>query len=117
MTKVVFNACYGGFGLSRSAILLGRALSGNHKWGGPSLKGDLYDNGGTCNEDYGHCRELKRTDPILIRVIEELGEEANGDHADLRIEEIQTGIRYRIDEYDGSERVITVEDYEWEIAE
>lgn len=61
-------------------------------------------------------RGFKRSDPILVRVVEELGDAASGDHAKLKIEEIPAGSQYRIDEYDGSERVMTRDSYEWETA-
>ena len=44
-----------------------------------------------------------RTDPILIEVVEELGEKADGDFADLQIVEIPDGMIYDIDDYDGIE--------------
>jgi hypothetical protein len=44
-------------------------------------------------------------------------EAAGGDHAALAICELPDGARYRIDEYDGSERVMQPEDYEWVLAE
>lgn len=50
-------------------------------------------------------RDIKRDDPELIRVIEELGKAANGKCASLRIVEIPDGIEWEINEYDGSESV------------
>lgn len=96
MTKIVYNKCFGGFDLSKEAIELGRDLTGNSKW-------------------IHHY--IERTDPILIRILEELGsEKASGDYASLAIEELPEGTVYRIDEYDGREIVKTVEDYEWSTA-
>ena len=46
-----------------------------------------------------------RTDELLIQVIEELGKEANGICADLKIIEIPDDIEYEITEYDGLEKV------------
>ena len=51
--------------------------------------------------------ELDRTDPDLIKVIEELGSEAaSGDCSSLAIADIGES-KYHIDEYDGWETVIT----------
>jgi hypothetical protein len=97
MTKIAYNACYGGFGLSSAAIKRGREISGNPKWGG-----------------WG--RDISRADPTLIAVIEELGEAANGDCASLKIRELPVGTKYRIDEYDGTEKVVTIDEYDWETA-
>lgn len=47
----------------------------------------------------------KRDDPLLVQVVEELGEKANGRCADLEIVEIPDGVEWEIDEYDGNERV------------
>lgn len=46
-----------------------------------------------------------RTDPILIQVVEELGEEANSPYAELKIVEIPDDIDWEIDEYDGRESI------------
>ncbi|MGD9670241.1 MAG: hypothetical protein AB7U75_14585 [Hyphomicrobiaceae bacterium] len=61
-------------------------------------------------------RDLERHDPLLVQVVEELGDDASGTYARLRIEDVPSGMQYRIDEYDGSERVMTREDYEWKTA-
>ena len=50
-------------------------------------------------------REIDRTDPHLIQAVEELGEEANGDFAKLKVVEIPDGLDYEIDEYDGMESI------------
>ena len=46
-----------------------------------------------------------RTDPLLIEVIEELGDAANGSCAKLKVIEIPDGIKYEIEDYDGNESV------------
>ena len=95
MTKVVYNNCYGGFGLSRKAVILGQKLANDPNWCGNSLA---------------------RTDSILVAVVEQLGKKANGKHASLAIEEVPKGTAYRIDEYDGYESVKINSDYDWDIA-
>lgn len=142
MAKIVYNACYGGFGLShkatmRYATLKGIKLypfvpaldvAGNRNYGQyvrateETLNETLIVTYFTTPEQdddayyyLGHMEE-DRSDPILIRVVEELGKEANGECADLRIEEIPNGTLYRIDEYDGFEKVMTQSDYRWNVA-
>lgn len=57
---------------------------------------------------YAHAhdnRPSKRDDPLLVQVVEELGDEANGAHAKLAIVKIPADVEYVIEEYDGSEHV------------
>lgn len=46
-----------------------------------------------------------RSDPLLVRVVEELGDAASGAHAALKIIEIPDGVEYEIHDYDGMESV------------
>lgn len=114
MTKIVYNDCFGGFGLSKKAVERYFQLKG---WGLVVVK---YDCGWPCyyrdNGDDFYPRDLERDDPILVQVVEELGSEANGDFSELAIRELPAGTRYRIDEYDGSESVITDDEQGWRIA-
>ena len=116
MTKVVYNSCYGGFGLSEKAVRLARERSGNEKWGDITLVGETYPDGsGVCEAFLGSSYPLynvSRSDPVLVAIVEELGVEANGRFANLKIRDLPAGARYRIDEYDGNERVMTVGDYD-----
>lgn len=58
---------------------------------------------------YIDSRPEDRSDPDLIAVIEELGEErASGALAELKIVEIPDGVEYEIEEYDGIEWVSEV---------
>jgi hypothetical protein len=145
MTKVVYNACFGGFSLSRAAIYRYAELKGLKLYPEPneilpslsiywtippdqqpaSLEGEAWhratdEEKRAYNEAYRkgvlNDREISRTDPILVQVVEELGDAANGDHAQLRIEDVPAGTKYRIDEYDGNESVMTIDSYEWETA-
>lgn len=61
-------------------------------------------------------RYIPRDDPHLVQVIEEMGEKASGRCASLKIAEVPSGSRYRIDEYDGNESVMTADDYDWQVA-
>ena len=113
MRKIVYNACYGGFGLSDKAVQRYSDLTGlgltHHK---PYLLGHWE----LPNGDYWYDTDLSRSDPILVQVVEELGEEANGDYAKLAFREVEPGTKYRIDEYDGMESVMTSDEYVWSVA-
>jgi len=50
-------------------------------------------------------RELERDDPILVQVVKELGSDANGRCAELKIVKIPDDVEYTIEEYDGNEHV------------
>ena len=49
--------------------------------------------------------DVARDDADLVAVVEELGEKANGDHADLAVVDVPDGISWEIDEYDGIEHI------------
>jgi len=97
-TKIVYNACYGGFGLSKKAI--------NRYW---EIQGE------PCPKNW-YDFKMNRTDPILVQVVEELGEEASGYCARLIIEELPNGTLYRINEYDGNESIETADNVYWSVA-
>ena len=103
--KIIINDCYGG------CIILEKAARRYCE-----LKGINYDK--DWEKDYS-VYGIKRTDPILIQVVEELGKEANGFCSRLKIEEIPNGSYYRISEYDGWEELILKEEDNtgWELAE
>ena len=46
-----------------------------------------------------------RTNPFLIKVVEDLGDEASESCAELKIVEIPDGIEWEIDDYDGMETI------------
>lgn len=140
MTKIVYNACYGGFSLSHKAIMRYAELKGIklycHKETGFSFNHyttvpwEEYerineeermnllspDRFARSNGLYFSDRDIERNDPALAQVVEELGDAANGAHAKLQIADVPEGTLYRIDEYDGYESVMTQDDYEWKIA-
>jgi hypothetical protein len=116
MTKIVYNACYGGFGLSPVALKRYAELAGlsygEEVCEGTMIFASMHDKNG----EYVSQRDLSRTDPILIQVVEELGDKANGSHAKLSMIALPAGTKYRLEEYDGFETVMTFEDYKWETA-
>jgi len=100
MAKVVYNADYGGFGLSEAAVARYA-----------ELKGFVLN-----REEYLEKHLIPRHDPCLVQVVEELGTDVNTDYSDLRIREVPDGSRYRIQEYDGFESVILESEEEWCVA-
>jgi hypothetical protein len=114
-TKVVINGCYGGFSLSDEAKREYLRRTGQEWTEKPnkysSMRPHFYVGAGHWSE-----RDLPRTDPVLIAVVEDLGAEANGMCASLKIEEIEKGTRYFIDEYDGYEGIQTRSGIDWETA-
>jgi hypothetical protein len=136
MTKVVYNACYGGFGLSREACERYWELQGKEVWieDGDFMgmftvwlvspeervvqkdwrsmtQDERIDFHQRYSKQTWYHRGVDRHDPILVQVVEELGEKANGECAKLAIDEISGP--YRIDEYDGFESVKTPGGYDW----
>lgn len=104
MPQVVFNRCFGRFGLSDAAIARWAELSNINM----SI---IY------NEDYTGRREvdgkafyemdIARDDPNLLQVIQELGcEESSGEYSDLAVSTVPSGMAWEIKDYDGIETVI-----------
>ena len=59
---------------------------------------------------FGWGRGIKRDDPLLLRVVKELGNAANGSVAKLKIVKIPIDVKWHIEEYDGNEHI--AEDHE-----
>jgi hypothetical protein len=110
----LLNKNYGGFGLSDKAFELYLNRSGivyfKEDYGGVIV----YKASSPDEDLYSH--DISRKDPIIIKIVEELGEEANSYHSDLYINDIPPGTLYRIFEYDGMECIHTPDMYEWDVA-
>ena len=130
--KVVVNRCFGCFGLSPLAEkeylkLLGKECY-HYKQDFDSKTKNTYVKVNdatssfitTVTKDFGerfvfdwerdkdayfYYGNLERTDENLIKVVEMLGDKANGDCAQLEVVEIPDGTQYEIDEYDGKESI------------
>ena len=142
MTKVVYNACYGGFSLSKEAVQRYWDIKGQQVWIEDDKKYhslDLWtvwlvspderlevkstekftamsmDERIAYNKEYSEQswedRKIDRHDPVLVQVVEELGDKANGKYAKLAIAEVSGP--YRISEYDGFESVETPAGCDW----
>lgn len=114
MYKVVYNACYGGFGLSKKAVQRLAELGSEDAV--QALKDDPNNTFGYSLYNYNTYKSIARHDKHLVQVVEELGDEANGQCAKLEIEEIKSR-QYRISEYDGYETVKTSNKSDWVIID
>lgn len=111
MIKVVYNACFGGFSLSRKAAE--RLAELGYEEAATAIE-EQSKQKSFFGEQYSFY-DLPRHDSRLVQVVEELGEAASGNFAELKVAKIK-GLRYRIDEYDGNESVQTPNDIEWIIV-
>ncbi len=128
MTKVAYNACYGGFGLSEEAHKLYAKKKGVELYvvevnsflkHYATVPKDQYNKMSReeQNKHYWYPEFDDRSEPELIATIEELGcEKASGQFASLVIEDLPKGTKYRIKEYDGYESIETEYNTEWRIA-
>jgi hypothetical protein len=131
MTKIVINGDFGGFSLSYEGMMRYGELTGRPLFAFVDARPLNFTSGCmvpyTASGEEAFCihystqpldekqnivtgtyvspHYLKRDDPHLIQVVEELGEKADGRCAHLKVVEIPDGIEWEIDEYDGSERV------------
>jgi len=126
--KVVINTCFGGFGLSdlayeeliklgipvRKYVPLKKGKDGLYL-PEPLNDGKVifdnttepgYKNNSGLMQKYWTCWvDEDRTNPLVIQVIEKLGEKSWGGYAVLKIVEIPDDIEWEIDEYDGAEHI------------
>jgi hypothetical protein len=127
--KIVINKCFGGFSLSDKAIREYAKLKGiklypeegkfgfityytvpkdervvwdEKKWNSYSLqkKQEINDK---LDKQTIYNRDIERNDPALVKVVEKLGDKANGEYAELKVVEIPDDIEYIIEDYDGKE--------------
>ena len=106
--KIVINKCFGGFGLSEEATLLyGKKKGLNIIVVRDKIMKSLrhYYLDEVKDGNYFSDRDIKRNDPILVEVVNELGEKANGFCSELKIVEIPDDMKWEIEEYDGKEWV------------
>jgi len=90
MIPIMYNTCYGGFSLSEAAI-----TEYNRRKSPDTPRLDAMG------------RDIDRTDPLMIQIFREIGKQANGMCADIRLDHIppQYKNNYYIQEYDGTETV------------
>lgn len=105
---IVINTKYGGFGLSKEARLLylERAGIAYTLVSGPDRHTEsLYGPQVSVNGNIWSDSDIARDDPILVDVIRQLGRQADGSHAILKIVEVPAGVKWNVAEYDGLEWV------------
>ena len=109
IVKVVYNYSYGGFELSRQAV------EWMAKRGHPAAIEYLKDNPERIDRGWlwPDPDKLPRHDPLLVEVVEELGEDAG---ETLVVAEIG-GNKYYITEHDGLEDLHTPEMDDWVVVE
>ena len=111
---VLYNNQHGGFDYSRKAV---EEYNKRLPAGSTKIKLDV-GNGpfsrafaqGTKSEDGSDQKfvwDIKRSDPLMVQVCSELGDEANGNYAKIAIREVPRKFEkhYCIAEYDGLEQV------------
>ena len=106
--KIVINKKYGGFGLSEEAVL----LYGDKKGLNIIAKQDQaiktithYFLNEVKNENLFAEWEIERNDPVLVEVVEQLGDLADTRHTRLKVVEVPDDVKWYIHDYDGIESV------------
>jgi hypothetical protein len=109
-TKVVINSCFGGFGLSEEARSLYRKRTSVWCYFMEDTDTMTDEEGESTKEDewVDYSEKEFRSDPVLVAIVEELGERANGRHAELSVVEIPDDVKWDIFEHDGLEHVAEV---------
>ncbi len=98
--KIVINTCYGGFGLSRSAVRFLSQLQEVEPTEDDLKSEYLYAAASNYRD------EARRTDPDLIRTVETLGDMANGRYSNLTVLDLRDDLtEWYISDYDGLETV------------
>lgn len=132
MRKVILNKCHGGFEVSEEGYKLYAKKIGKKlfmykpDWKNSKTSYKKIEKNYGCltyyftrdlgdyvskidkkdwDENYLYLNKDHREDPILIEVVEELGDKANSGHSNLKIVEIPDDLEYVIDDYDGIEKL------------
>lgn len=108
MRKIVINCDFGGFSLSDKAMQRYCEIACiDYEIVTTNYGSTLFYKAGHANDNDFYIDEYQfdRDDKILVHVVEQLKEEANGIHANLKVVEIPDDVEWFIDEYDGRECV------------
>jgi len=108
--KIVINSDFGGFSLSDEAFERYLTLKGIDyelkECNEYSIVTKIYYRKGQNNDEgllWDH--DIERNDPILVQVVEEMGDKSDGTCASLKIVEIPNDVDWEIAEYDGREHI------------
>jgi hypothetical protein len=105
--EIVINKCYGGFGLSRGALLELRKMKNKYALEETDI-GEYWDTKSKNKRSPIYdtfLSEIPRDDKDLIEVVKKLGDKVNGSFSKLSIVEIPDHVDWQIGEYDGMEHV------------
>ena len=110
--RIVINRAYGGFGLSREAILLYLELAGIAYTEEPQQDRDTQNRLGNKimvdGKEFYDRYDIPRNDPALVAVVNRLGSKADSEYAKLKVVEVPAGVEWHIEDYDGREWVAEV---------
>lgn len=104
--KIVINKNYGGFHLSKEAVLLyGEKKGLNIIAKQDEVIKDIYHYYlNEVKDENGFAEwDIERNDPALVEVIEQLGDLANTRYTRLKVVEVPDDIKWEIKDYDGME--------------
>ena len=108
MATILICDQHGGFGVSRQAFLRLRELGCQEALDEPDV-GEYFSDGSGPRKSWGlgesFGREVPRDHPALLRVFDELGQDAAGFCCHLNAVEIPDGVEWTIEEHDGLEWV------------
>jgi hypothetical protein len=105
--EIVINICHGGFSLSHEAVLRYHQLQGQPIYWRNTEYADIslyYTDPAMTAISSWRDQDIRRDDPYLVRVVQDMGgEAAGGAMAVLKVVEIPAGVQWFIQEYDGKE--------------
>jgi hypothetical protein len=117
--RIVYNACFGGFGLQENAVKWVRDNKTElveqydsedvTEIADSTLSGETFPDGsGPKNITHISSREVSRDNELLADIVSEQTSydgRYDGPHASLQVAEVPDGVSWTIDKHDGSETV------------
>jgi hypothetical protein len=98
--QIVINVRHGGFGLSKQAQEVLAAKK--------NIKPGKWHSGIEFYEEMLNLSVIARDDPDLVATVLELGEQASGTYAKLKVVTIPDDVQWSIHEYDGLEWIAEI---------